>query len=164
MEFWSLCAIEFAAIDCRGKNIVPILIVRAFSSTVVKFLAFTISKHYFYNFNTSFYNIPNIKHSFFFFLQFHLNILSLIFLFIFFNYFSLSLYLSLPLSLHLSQPTAQLTPKASHYQPPSQLSLTLIPIATTKPTTTYTQLNPTKPITTNSLSFPSTPKFLLGHM
>ena len=56
---------------------------RAFSSTIVKILAFTISKHYLYNFNTSFYNIPNIKNSFFFFLQIHLNIPSLIFLFIF---------------------------------------------------------------------------------
>ena len=39
-----------------------------------------------------------------FFLTLHLNILSLFFLVIFFNYFSLSLYLSLPPSLNLSQP------------------------------------------------------------
>ena len=101
---------------------------RAFSSTIVKILAFTISKHYFYDFNTSFYNIPNIKHSIFFTTSFKYSF----FKFFFFLNFSLSLCLSLPLSLHLSQPTA------SHCQPPPQSSLTPIPIATTattKPTT-----------------------------
>ena len=73
-----------------------------FPSNFLKNLAFTISKHYFYNFNSSFYNTPNIKHSIF--LQLYLNILSFNIFLHFYYYFSLSLYLSLPLYLHISQP------------------------------------------------------------
>ena len=73
-----------------------------FPSNILKNLAFTISKHYFYNFNSSFYNIPIIKHSIF--LQLYLNILSFNIFLHFYYYFSLSLYLSLPLYLHISQP------------------------------------------------------------
>ena len=105
---------------------------RAILSTIVKNLAFTISKHYFYNFNTSFYNIPDIKTSIF--LQLHLNIISFIifysfFVFIFFILslwshclsLSLSVSLSLPLSflVSLSQPSNQ-----THRRPLATIILT----------------------------------------
>ena len=41
-------------------------IVKAFTSRMLKFFAFNNSKHYFIYFNTSLYNIPNIKSSIFF--------------------------------------------------------------------------------------------------
>ena len=55
---------------------------RAFSLTIIKILAFTISKHYFYNFNTSFYNIPNIKYSIFFTTSFKYSFFKLLLFFL----------------------------------------------------------------------------------
>ena len=66
-------------------------LIRTFLSNILKNLAFTISKYYFYNFNTSFYNIPNIKHFIFF---------TTLFKYSFFNIFiHFLLFLTLPLSL-----------------------------------------------------------------
>ena len=80
--------------------------IRAFSSTIVKNLAFIISKHYFYNFNASFYNIPNIKHFIFFTTSFkYYFFYNFLFLFCFYFFHPLSLVslsLSLPLSLTVS--------------------------------------------------------------
>ena len=56
------------------------LTVRAFSSMIVKILAFSISKIYFIHFNISLYNTPNIKGSII--LPLHLNILFLFFLYV----------------------------------------------------------------------------------
>ena len=93
---------------------------RAFLSTIVKNLAFIISKHYFYNFTPHFTIYQTSK--LLFFLQLHLNIISFIifysfFVFIFFILslwshclsLSLSVSLSLPLSflVSLSQPSNQ---------------------------------------------------------
>ena len=114
---------------------------RAFSSTIVKILAFTISKHYFYNFNTSFYNILNIKTSIFFttsFKNYFFIIFYSFFVFIFFilSLSGLTISLSLPLGLtispswshclslfvSLSQPSNHThhRPLATQFQRPSQ--------------------------------------------
>ena len=107
---------------------------RAFSSTIVKILAFTISKHYFYNFNSSFYNILNIKTSIFFTTSFKYYFFIIFYSFFVFIFFILSLSgltisLSLPLSLFvsLSQPSNH-----THHWP----------LATTIPTTITTIKDP----------------------
>ena len=109
------------------KNKKATCYIRAFSSIIVKILAFTISKYYFYNFNTSFYNIPNIKHSIFFTTLFKYSFFN-IFIHFFFNYFSLTLCLSPTVSPSFSTHGTTHT-QASHCQPPPQPSL--IPIPTT---------------------------------
>ena len=101
--------------------------VRASVSREAKFLAFNISKHYFIYFNTSFYNISNIKGSIF--LQLHLNIiifiLSLCFFLSILIRVSPFLYVSLPFPkqthhflLYPSKPTTiatTMTSTASHH-------------------------------------------------
>ena len=83
-------------------------ILGAFLLTMVKILAFTISKQYFYNFNTLFYNIPNIKTSNFFttsFKYYFFIIFYSFFVFIFSSSLSgltVSLSPSLPLNLTVS--------------------------------------------------------------
>ena len=67
-------------------------LIRTFPSNILKNLAFTISKHNFYNFNTLFYNIPNIRHSIIFTISFKYSFFN-----IFINFFLL--FLTLPLSL-----------------------------------------------------------------
>ena len=76
---------------------------------MVKILAFTISKQYFYNFNTLFYNIPNIKTSIFFTTSFKYYFFIIFYSFFVFIFFILSLQShclspspSLPLSLTVS--------------------------------------------------------------
>ena len=92
---------------------------RAFPSTILKNLAFTISKTNFITYNKSLYNIPSIKTSIFFF-TFHLNIISLLF---FIHIFILSLSLSLSLSTQLFLTplvTASTHPYHNHHiHPPS---------------------------------------------
>ena len=83
-------------------------LIRAFSSKLLKKLAFTISKTNFITYNTPLYNIPYIKTSIF--LTLHLNILALLFFIHFYYYFSLLLCLSLLLSLHLSSPGLEASP------------------------------------------------------
>ena len=80
---------------------------RAFPSRKLKFLAFNISKHYFlllFFFNTSLYNIPNIKGSIFFITSFKYYFFILLL-------FSLSSYLCL--SLSLKKPTTFFSIKAN---------------------------------------------------
>ena len=78
----------------------------AFSLAIVKILAFTILKHYFYSLNTLFYNMLNIKASFFFTTSFkYYFFYNFLFLFCFYFFHPLSLVslsLSLPLSLTVS--------------------------------------------------------------
>ena len=83
-------------------------LIRAFSSKLLKKLAFAISKTNFITYNTPLYNIPYIKTSIF--LTLHLNILALLFFIHFYYYFSLLLCLSLLLSLHLSSPGLEASP------------------------------------------------------
>ena len=92
--------------------------IRVFTSRILKILAFSILKNHFITFNISLYNTLNIKH-FFFFLQLHLNIISLLF-FCFYFFHPLSLLVSL--SLSLSQPN-----NPTHRRPPT----TTIPTTTT---------------------------------
>ena len=95
---------------------------RAFSSTIVKILAFTISKHYFYNFNISFYNIPNIKHSIFFTTSFKYSFFN-----IFIHWFLSPLLVTLsssdhphsqPTIHHLHKPTTNHHPQNPNNNPP----------------------------------------------
>ena len=65
---------------------------RAFTSRILKILAFSISKSHFITFKISLYNTLNIKT--FIFLQLHLNIISLLFFIPFFFFHLVSLFLS----------------------------------------------------------------------
>ena len=86
-------------------------LIRAFSSTIAKFLVFTISKHYFFNFKISFYNIPNIKTSIFFTTSFKYYFLIIFYSFFVFIFFILSLPLGLIISTQQSYPL----PPTSHH-------------------------------------------------
>ena len=94
-----------------ATKVSEIEILWAFTSSILKILAFSISKSHFITFNISFYNTLNIE--LLFFLQLHLNIISLLFFYSFFVFIffiispSRSHCLSLPLSLSvsLSQPS-----------------------------------------------------------
>ena len=111
-------------------------ILGAFLLTMVKILAFTISKQYFYNFNTLFYNIPNIKTSNFFTTSFKYYFFIIFYSFFVFIFFILSLWshcLSLSLSISLSLP---LSFSVSLSQPSNHTHHW--PLATTIPTTTTT--------------------------
>ena len=73
---------------------------RAFTSRILKFLAFSISKSHFITFKISLYNTLNVKT--FIFLQLQLNIISLLFFIPFlFLFFSSGLTVSLSLSVSL---------------------------------------------------------------
>ena len=71
-------------------------VLRAFPSRELKFLAYTISKHYFLAFNISLYNTSNIKDSIF--LSLHLNIVFLFSVSFSLSSFSLFLFETLPFS------------------------------------------------------------------
>ena len=88
---------------CRTRSHHQYSFLRAFSSTIVKILAFTISKHYFYNFNSSFYNILNIKTSIFFTTSFKYYFFIIFYSFFVFIFFILSLS-GLTISLSPSLP------------------------------------------------------------
>ena len=101
-------------------------ILGAFLLTMVKILAFTISKQYFYNFNTLFYNIPNIKTSNFFTTSFKYYFFIIFYSFFVFIFFILSLSLvslslSLSLLVSLSLPL-RLTVSTQQSYPPSATS------------------------------------------
>ena len=115
-------------------------ILGAFLLTMVKILAFTISKQYFYNFNTLFYNIPNIKTSNFFTTSFKYYFFIIFYSFFVFIFFILSLWshcLSLSLSISLSLP---LSFSVSLSQPSNPTYRW--PPATTIPTTITTIRDP----------------------
>ena len=115
-------------------------LIRAFSSTIAKFLVFTISKHYFFNFKISFYNIPNIKTSIFFTTSFKYYFFIIFCSFFVFILFILSLWshcLSLSLSVSLSLPLSFLV---SLSQPSNQTHRR--PLATIILTTTTTIKDP----------------------
>ena len=112
----------------------------AFSLAIVKILAFTILKHYFYSFNISFYNMLDIKTSIFFTTSFkNYFFYNFLFLFCFYffsssfwsHYFSLSLSISLSLPLSLSVSLSQPNNHTHHR-----------PLATTILTTTTTIKDP----------------------
>ena len=132
---------------------------RAFPSRKLKFLAFNISKHYFlflFYFNTSLYNIPNIKGSIFFITSFKYYFFILLL-------FSLSSYLCLSLSLKkpttffsiqanpLTQPQPQpwLATANHHHQKKKKNHQPIATTATTTVTTTtsYSDKPPTTKIT-----------------
>ena len=94
----------------RERKIPHKLTVRAFSSTIVKILAFTISKHYFTILTHYFtiYQTSNIL----FFLQLQLNIIFLFFLYVF---FVLSLCFQITtINYHVLYPTTTLKIKPLH--------------------------------------------------
>ena len=113
----------------------------AFSLAIVKILAFTILKHYFYSFNTLFYNMLNIKASIFFTTSFkYYFFYNFLFLFCFYFFHPLSLVslsLSLSLSVSLSLPLSFLV---SLSQPSNQTHRR--PLATIILTTTTTIKDP----------------------
>ena len=117
-------------LDSFGKHYL-----RAFSSTLIKNLAFIISKPNFITYKTPLYNILYIKTSIF--LTLHLKILSLS-LYIIFNSSSLCLCLSL-LCVSLSQPSAA----GHHIHPP----ISQAPHPPTNITTTTSKNHPNHRIT-----------------
>ena len=116
------------------------VIVRAFPSTILKNLVFTISKSNFITYNTPLYNTIYIKTSIFF-LPFHLNIVSLLF----FNNF---LFFLSPLSLSFSQHRQRHTTTSTHHhwynRTQQSPHLTANSHLTQQPTTT-TNPSPTNP-------------------
>ena len=94
-------------------------LIRAFPSTLLKHLAFTISKPNFITYNTPLYNIPYIKTSIF--LTLHLNILSLSF---FILLLSFSVSLSSVSLFHNPAPLATICTHPKPHQKPKNQRIT----------------------------------------